>query len=217
MQVDIVTDGSCYPNPGPGGYAAIIVYGSYFMRVWGGQESTTNARMELIAAIQALKAIPGKGRDILIHCDAKYVSDNVNTKRPLQWKRRGWKNSDDQRIKNRDLWELMIPELLRNNVRANWVKGHIGHPENELCDAMAKIQRIRHTRVPIICSKCKRKRFTEEPCIKCWGSRNPASKTCGTCISFQDDRCRRIDGEVSRTWTGCVLHVNKNTEVDNNE
>ena len=121
--IEIYTDGSCIDNPGPGGWAAIVVAGGEETRLSGGEDRTTNNRMELTAAIEGLKAAPGVG-PARVHSDSEYL---VNTMT------RGWK-----RRKNVDLWELLDAETARRNVSWVWVRGHAGHPMNERVDARAR-------------------------------------------------------------------------------
>lgn len=134
--VELYTDGACSGNPGPGGWGVIMRYGEHEKELNGGEIQTTNNRMEMMAVIEGLSALKTKC-DVTIHTDSKYVLDGV-TKYLENWKRRGWKTADKKDVKNIDLWERMDEAITRHNIQWVWVKGHSGHVENELVDALAR-------------------------------------------------------------------------------
>jgi ribonuclease HI len=134
-QLEIFTDGACKGNPGPGGWGAVIRYGKHEKEISGGDPDTTNNRMELAAAIQALKILI-EPCHIKLHTDSKYVLDGI-TKWIHGWQRNGWKNASKQPVRNADLWRDLIDAAARHQVEWIWVKGHNGHPENERADRLA--------------------------------------------------------------------------------
>lgn len=129
-KVEIYTDGACSGNPGPGGWGVILRYGDTEKELSGGEADTTNNRMELTAAIEALKALT-KPCDVDLYTDSTYVKDGI-TRWIEGWKARGWK-----KVKNRDLWEELDSLNFKHNVAWHWVRGHDGHPENERADKLA--------------------------------------------------------------------------------
>ena len=131
-QVEIFTDGSCLGNPGPGGFGAILRYKQHEKEFSAGFRLTTNNRMELLAVIVALEKLKSTDNDIHIYTDSKYVSDAINKKWILGWIKKGFKN-----VKNPDLWKRMVPLLNTHQITFHWIKGHAGHPENEICDQLA--------------------------------------------------------------------------------
>jgi ribonuclease HI len=133
--VHIYTDGACRGNPGPGGWGAILRYGSHEKELYGAERETTNNRMELMAAIQALEALT-RGCDAVVTTDSEYLRKGITEWLP-QWKRRGWKTAAKQPVKNQDLWERLERAIERHRVRWEWIKGHSGHEENERADALA--------------------------------------------------------------------------------
>lgn len=135
-QVEIYTDGACSGNPGPGGWGAILRYGDKEKELSGGEADTTNNRMELMAAIEALNAlkVPCK---VDLFTDSSYVKDGI-TKWIHNWKRKGWKTADNKPVKNVELWQALEAALQRHEVELHWVKGHAGHPENERADELAR-------------------------------------------------------------------------------
>ena len=135
-QVKIYTDGACSGNPGPGGWGAILDYNGHKKELSGGEESTTNNRMELTAAIEALKALKEKC-DVLITSDSKYVIDGIEKGWAKSWKEKGWKRGKNQPALNPDLWDELLKLVDYHQVSFVWIKGHNGHPENERCDALA--------------------------------------------------------------------------------
>jgi ribonuclease HI len=133
--VQIYTDGACRGNPGPGGWGALLLYGSHKKILSGAEAHTTNNRMELMAAIQALAAL-NEFCKIELHTDSQYLQKGI-TEWLKGWKKRGWKKADKTMVKNADLWQALDKEAARHQVSWHWVKGHSGHPENELVDSIA--------------------------------------------------------------------------------
>lgn len=134
--VHIWTDGACSGNPGPGGWGAILRYGDAEKELSGAEAATTNNRMELMAAIEALNALK-KPANVKLHTDSKYVMDGV-TKWIHGWKKKGWKTADNKPVKNEDLWRALEAAANRHNVEWQWVKGHAGDPMNERADELAR-------------------------------------------------------------------------------
>lgn len=137
--VEIYTDGACKGNPGPGGWAAILVCGGVEKELSGGDRSTTNNRMELMAAIVAFEAL-NRPCDVLFTSDSKYVIDGLQKGWAESWKSRGWKKSDGSPALNPDLWSRLLSAIAPHTVRYLWVRGHAGHPYNERCDRLASAQ-----------------------------------------------------------------------------
>jgi ribonuclease HI len=135
-KVVIYTDGACSGNPGPGGWGAVMISGEHRKEIWGGELATTNNRMELMAAIQALEALK-KPCKVEVHTDSKYVQTGIH-EWIHSWKARGWKTADKKPVKNEDLWRRLDEARLRHDVEWRWVKGHAGHELNELADALAR-------------------------------------------------------------------------------
>lgn len=133
--VVIYTDGACRGNPGPGGWGAVMYYGQHKKILSGAETHTTNNRMELMAAIQALAAISETCR-IDLYTDSQYVQKGI-TEWLKGWKKKNWKKADKTDVKNADLWQALDKEASRHQVSWHWVKGHSGHPENELADSIA--------------------------------------------------------------------------------
>lgn len=133
--VKIYTDGACKGNPGPGGWGALLLFGEHRKELFGGEKETTNNRMELMAAIEALNAL---SRPCQVHLitDSSYMKDGI-TKWMANWKKRNWKTASGSPVKNRDLWELLDQACDRHEVHWGWVKGHAGDPGNEAADALA--------------------------------------------------------------------------------
>lgn len=134
-QVSIYTDGACKGNPGPGGWGALLRFGEYERELFGGEPDTTNNRMELTAAIEALKLLKEPCR-VALTTDSVYVRDGV-TKWIHGWRRNGWRTAAKKPVKNQDLWQALDNEVTRHQMEWHWVKGHSGHPENERADALA--------------------------------------------------------------------------------
>ncbi|MEW5737610.1 MAG: ribonuclease HI [Myxococcota bacterium] len=134
--VDVFTDGACSGNPGPGGWGVVMRWGSVEKELFGGEEATTNNRMELLAVISALRALKRPVR-VVVHTDSTYVQQGIS-KWIHGWKKNGWKTKDKQPVKNEDLWRALEEAAARHDVEWRWVKGHAGHPENERADALAR-------------------------------------------------------------------------------
>ena len=135
--VEVFTDGGCRGNPGPGGWGAVLRFGGHERELRGSEESTTNNRMELLAAICALEAMT-EACAVVLTTDSTYVKDGI-TRWIRNWKANGWKTADKKPVKNKDLWERLDAECLRHQVEWRWVKGHAGHPENERADGLANL------------------------------------------------------------------------------
>jgi ribonuclease HI len=134
--VDIWTDGACSGNPGPGGWGAVLRYGATEKELSGAEAATTNNRMELMAAIQALDALKGPTK-VKLHTDSKYVMDGV-TKWIHGWKKNGWKTADKKPVKNEDLWRALDTAVSRHEIEWKWVKGHSDDVMNDRADALAR-------------------------------------------------------------------------------
>jgi len=135
--ITIHTDGACSGNPGPGGWGAILEWNGHRKEIKGGELETTNNRMELMAAIQALEALKKDGRTVKLVTDSVYVRDGV-TRWIHGWKRNGWKTAAKKPVKNDDLWKRLDAIASRHNVDWHWVKGHAGDPGNERADELAR-------------------------------------------------------------------------------
>jgi ribonuclease HI len=139
--VEIATDGACKGNPGPGGWGAVIRSGDREKELSGGENPTTNNRMELMAAIRALEALKKPCR-VTLSTDSKYVMDGL-TKWIHGWRKNGWKTADRKPVKNADLWQLLIAASAPHRIEWKWVRGHNGHPENERADKLASDAALR--------------------------------------------------------------------------
>ncbi|MCE7030479.1 ribonuclease HI [Jiella avicenniae] len=135
-RVEIFTDGACSGNPGPGGWGAILRYKGQEKELKGGEADTTNNRMELLAAISALKAL-NRACAVDLYSDSNYLRDGI-TKWIFGWKRKGWKTADGKPVKNVELWQQLEAEKGRHDVTFHWVRGHAGHAENERADELAR-------------------------------------------------------------------------------
>jgi ribonuclease HI len=133
--VEIFTDGACKGNPGPGGWGAIIRSGEREKEISGGEPLTTNNRMELMAAIEALTALT-RPCEVILHTDSIYVRDGI-TKWIYGWRRNGWRRADRKPVKNAELWQELLEAAAPHKIEWHWVKGHAGHPENERADKLA--------------------------------------------------------------------------------
>ncbi|WP_372965136.1 ribonuclease HI [Marinobacter sp.] len=136
-KVVIYTDGACKGNPGPGGWGVVLRYGGAEKKMHGGESLTTNNRMELIAAIQGLRAL-NRNCKVDLYTDSQYVRKGI-TEWMAGWKRNGWKTAARKPVKNADLWQELDAESARHQVTWHWVKGHAGHPGNELADELANL------------------------------------------------------------------------------
>lgn len=135
-KVTIYTDGACSGNPGPGGWGAILLSGTHRKELSGGENPTTNNRMELMAAISALSALKHPS-DVDLHTDSQYVRNGISSW-IHGWKKRGWKTADNKPVKNAELWQQLDAARDRHVVRWHWVKGHAGDTENERADELAR-------------------------------------------------------------------------------
>ena len=135
-KVELFTDGACSGNPGPGGYGALLRCGRFEKEISGGERSTTNNRMELMAVIRGLEAL-NRRCSVTVYSDSKYFVDAVEKGWARAWQKNGWRKGDKEPAKNPDLWERVLALLDEHEVELVWVKGHAGHPENEKCDKMA--------------------------------------------------------------------------------
>ncbi|MFN0067603.1 MAG: ribonuclease HI [Limisphaerales bacterium] len=147
-RVIIHTDGGCSGNPGPGGWAAVLQFGGQIRELSGGEPATTNNRMELRAAVEALRTLK-EPCEIEFHTDSQYLRQGI-TGWIAGWKRNGWKTADKKPVKNQDLWEALDAEASRHTVDWRWVRGHAEDPMNERADrlAAAEIKRLRAPRSP---------------------------------------------------------------------
>jgi ribonuclease HI len=134
--VTIYTDGGCSPNPGAGGYGAVLIYGAHRREISGGYRRTTNNRMELLGAIRALEALK-EPCDVLLWSDSQYVVNGIMKGWARRWRSNGWRRSDKEVAENHDLWEQLLSLCEKHIVQFNWVRGHNGNPENERCDELA--------------------------------------------------------------------------------
>ena len=134
-EVEIFTDGACKGNPGPGGWGAVLRFSNKERELSGGESPTTNNRMELMAAIEALNALKKPCR-VSLTTDSNYVRDGI-TKWIHGWLRNGWRTSDRKPVKNAELWQALLAATAPHRIEWHWVKGHAGHPENERADALA--------------------------------------------------------------------------------
>lgn len=135
--IEIFTDGACKGNPGPGGWGALLRYGKHEKKLYGGELDTTNNRMELTAAIEALKALKRPSK-VELTTDSVYVKNGINLW--LEgWKAKGWKTAAKKPVKNQDLWQALDEQVVKHQINWHWVKGHSGHTENEIADELANL------------------------------------------------------------------------------
>ena len=139
----LFTDGACSGNPGPGGWGAILRYGTAEKELSGGEANTTNNRMELSAVINGLAALKEPCR-VTIQSDSRYVVDAIEKGWARSWKQNGWRKADKKPALNSDLWEKLLTLLDIHDVTFVWIKGHAGHPENERCDQLAVAESLQH-------------------------------------------------------------------------
>lgn len=135
-QVKIYTDGACQKNPGPGGYAAVLISKEHRRELSGGYRRTTNNRMEMMAAIAGLSALKSTC-EVAIFSDSKYLVDAMSKKWYVKWRKNGWLTAGNQPVKNCDLWQQLIELTEKHRTIFLWVKGHAGNLENERCDDLA--------------------------------------------------------------------------------
>ncbi|MDX5151271.1 MAG: ribonuclease HI [Acidiferrobacterales bacterium] len=133
--VEIYTDGACRGNPGPGGWGAVLRYNGHEKELYGAEPSTTNNRMELMAAIRALESLK-RGCKVSLTTDSEYLRKGI-TEWLSQWKQRGWRTAAKKPVKNVDLWQRLEQAIEDHDVDWHWVKGHSGHDENERADQLA--------------------------------------------------------------------------------
>ncbi len=134
-RVEIYTDGACRGNPGPGGWGAVMRFKGKEKQLYGGEKETTNNRMELKAVIMALEQLT-RPSAVRVTTDSKYVQQGI-TGWIHNWKRNGWRTAAKKPVKNSDLWQELDEMVSRHDVVWGWVKGHSGHPDNELADSLA--------------------------------------------------------------------------------
>ena len=134
-QVQLITDGACIGNPGPGGWAYVLRYGQHTKEMYGAEKQTTNNRMELKAAVEGLRALK-EDCDVVIVTDSVYLKNGI-TKWITNWKRNGWKTSDKKPVVNQDLWLELDAENARHKTTWEWTKGHSSHSDNNRCDELA--------------------------------------------------------------------------------
>jgi ribonuclease HI len=135
-EVTVYTDGACIGNPGPGGYAAILIAGDKRREIVGGHRLTTNNRMEILAALVALETLKRPCR-VKVHSDSRYLVDAFMQGWAQRWRDNGWKRNRKEKAVNADLWERLLVICEKHKVEFVWVQGHAGHPENECCDRLA--------------------------------------------------------------------------------
>jgi ribonuclease HI len=139
----IFTDGACAGNPGPGGWGAIVIAGDRRREISGYEPATTNNRMEMMAAVQALRTLPPES-SVALHTDSQYLKNGMQSWL-ARWKKNGWRTADRKPVKNDDLWRTLDALAAAHRISWHWVRGHDGHPENERCDELAN-EAIRHRR-----------------------------------------------------------------------
>jgi ribonuclease HI len=133
--VQVITDGACLGNPGPGGWAAILRYKSQKKEIWGSEPMTTNNRMELKAAVAGLRALR-EPCEVEVITDSQYLKNGITTW-IHGWKRNGWRSSTGEPVKNQDLWRELDEQASRHKTRWSWTKGHASHADNNRCDELA--------------------------------------------------------------------------------
>ena len=136
-KVEIFTDGACRGNPGPGGWGAILRYGTTEKEIYGASKNTTNNIMELTAVIESLKNL-NKPCELIITTDSKYVKNGI-TEWIHNWKKNGWRTAAKKEVKNKELWIELDSLIQIHSITWDWVKGHSGHPENERADLLANV------------------------------------------------------------------------------
>jgi ribonuclease HI len=135
-RIEIYTDGACSGNPGPGGWGVLLRWQGHEKELCGGEDNTTNNRMELMAAIQGIESLKRSG-NVDLYTDSTYVRDGI-TKWIHGWKKNGWRTAAKKPVKNEDLWKRLDLALSGHDVDWHWVKGHAGHPDNERADELAR-------------------------------------------------------------------------------
>lgn len=139
VTVEIYSDGACSKNPGPGGWACILKHKNHELKISGNEAHTTNNRMELLAIINAFKALK-KTCKVVVYTDSKYVVDSINNGWAKRWQQNNWMKNNKEKALNPDLWQKLLGFVDKFQTTFIWVKGHNGHPENEICDKMAVAQ-----------------------------------------------------------------------------
>jgi ribonuclease HI len=134
-QVQLITDGACLGNPGPGGWAAVLRYGKHRKEIWGSEKRTTNNRMELTAAVRGLETLK-EPCEVEVVTDSQYVKNGI-TSWIHNWKRNGWRTSTKAPVVNKDLWEELDAQATKHHVRWSWTKGHASHEDNNRADELA--------------------------------------------------------------------------------
>lgn len=134
-KVQLITDGACLGNPGPGGWAAILRYGQHVKEMYGSEPTTTNNRMELMAAVAGLRELK-LGCEVEVVTDSQYVKNGITTW-ITNWKRNGWRTSNKEPVKNQDLWQELDAEAGRHKLTWTWTKGHADHQDNNRADELA--------------------------------------------------------------------------------
>lgn len=142
-QIEIFTDGACQGNPGPGGWGAILRYKASEKEIWGNDKNTTNNRMEMMAAIEALKLLK-EPCSVTLYSDSQYVCNAISKGWAKKWQANNWMRNKKEAALNQDLWQELLDLCDKHEMKIVWVKGHAGHPENERCDqlAVAAIKKI---------------------------------------------------------------------------
>lgn len=133
--VEAFTDGACRGNPGPGGWGVLLRYGANEKELYGGEQNTTNNRMELMAAIMALESLK-RDCKVRLTTDSEYVKNGI-TQWMAKWKKNGWRTANRKPVKNMDLWQRLDEAVAQHDIQWHWVKGHSGHAENERADQLA--------------------------------------------------------------------------------
>lgn len=136
MQVEIYTDGACLGNPGPGGWAAVLMYNGHRRELSGGEAATTNNRMELAAAIEGLNALKRPCK-VVLYTDSHYVKQGM-TEWTARWQANGWRSANRRPVENRSLWQALLAAAAPHRIRWEWVRGHSGVAENERADELAR-------------------------------------------------------------------------------
>lgn len=136
QHVTIYTDGACSGNPGPGGYAAVLIYGSKRLELSQGYRATTNNRMELLGVITALEQLNSPCK-VTLYSDSEYVVNAITKGWLESWQNRGWRKADKKPVLNVDLWQRLVPQLAKHDIEFKWVRGHNNVAENERCDVLA--------------------------------------------------------------------------------
>ena len=137
LRVTMYTDGACKGNPGPGGWGVLLKWGDHQKELFGGEQQTTNNRMELMAAIKGLEAL-NRACEVNLYTDSTYLKQGM-TQWLEAWKKRGWKTADKKEVKNRDLWQQLDELAAQHEIAWHWVKAHAGIPDNERADQLANM------------------------------------------------------------------------------